>query len=218
MIRLPDISKIDRLFELVEVGKSKGARTRARNELRSILNKLSSIANARMRSLESAGLAEQSPSYRAAQAFTERHGRRRFSTSAKTTKAEFYALRTFLGSETSTLRGARAMRNKSISRLRDRYPQLEGWTDREIEELQEFMGHQGVAEYFSLYPDSDPVVEQLIDVIEGGEYKKAKQIFDEYAKYLRSVERGDEETSGLTNVQVRNAFNDLYESIDRRKR
>ena len=212
------LEKLDRLFYVMQHGKSKGARTRAHNELLRTAQKYADRANKRLKALEKAGLTG-SPAYKNAMSFLAGEGLKRFSGSAKRlSKATMQALRGFLGSETSTTRGARVERKRSIDTLRANIPTLKGWTDREIERLQEFLGGEEVQIFLNLYPDSGKVVESMATIMEEGEKKKLEDLFDEYAKYIEGIESGAEEVEGLSNVQIMREFNNLYESVAKRRR
>lgn len=213
---IPTLEEIDRLYAQMESGKTKSVRTRATRELFALEKVLARRANERMRSLEKAGL-ESSPAYRQAAAYLETKDRKRFSEN-KLTKSELFALRGFLGSSTSTLRGAREATQRSIDTLRERIPQLKGWTDREIKNLQQFLGYESVSIFLSLYGQSKDAVEKMAVIIRQGEEKELKRLFAEYQKYLDDIGTDIDKPRGLSNVQIQKEFSKLYESIDKRKR
>ena len=213
---IPTLEEIDRLYMQMNKSTSKSVRTRARNRLLLFEEVLARRANQRMRSLEKAGL-ESSPAYRQAAAYLETKDRKRFSEN-KLSQSELYALRGFLGASTSTIRGAHEATKRSIDTLRERIPQLASWTDREIKNLQEFLGYESVSTFLSLYGQSKDAVEKMAVIIRQGEEKELKKLFDDYQKYLDDIGTDIEKPRGLSNVQIQKEFSKLYESIDKRRR
>ncbi len=218
MREIVSLDKLDHLFRQAAQGKSKAARTRAHNELMRLSRLYADRANKRMQALEKAGLTG-SPAYKNAKSFLSMEGLKRFSGSEKRlSKANLQAMRGFLGAESSTLKGARKERKRSVDTLRERIPALKGWTDREIEGLQEFLGGEEVQVFLNLYPASKQVVERMAVIMEEGEKKKLEDLFAEYRKYIDSIEEGAEQVEGLSNVEIAREFNKLYESVEKRRR
>lgn len=219
-----DVNRIRKLVNTAKVGKSKGARTRARNELVKQLVSDAKKANSRLAALRSAGL-DYGSAADSAEHWLGQQGRRRFSQSTRQSvddmEEELLRLRAFLFSPQSTVGGQRRINKKRVDSFRDAGLVPEDMTDDDIEDFQRFLGNMSVQEYLSFYADSDDTVEALSELFKSDE-DKVRDLFEEYEAFLKWREDNPlasaEEAPGLSFSEVKKEIDTLYEDLAKRRR
>ena len=219
-----DVNRIRRLVNTAKAGKSKGARTRARNELVKQLISDAKKANSRLAALRREGL-DYGSAADSAEHWLGQQGRRTFSQSTRQSiddmEEELLRLRAFLSSPQSTVGGQRRINKKRVDSFRDADLVPEDMTDEDVEDFQKFLGNMSVQEYLSFYAESDDVVEALADLFEDDD-EKVKDLFDQYKAFLEWREDNPftsaEEAPGLSFSEVKEEIDKLYEDLTKRRR
>lgn len=236
-IKLASISKIRRLYVQQYQGKSAAARTRARNQLKEIVNQQNRVANQRMKRLEQSDYA-YGTSYDTMKQYLEQTGRKTLP-QVKTdnqipVSAEQYeqALRArkFLTSEESTITGQKKIERQRFATYREKFAFADNMSDTELRSFLKFLGNSGADDYLSYYSESGSgdEVEELADMFAHADESEREKMFDlfkEFEKWneaTKKLERGeiDEISSdyGKTFTELRKDLSALYEGIEKRRR
>lgn len=234
-----DINLISHLYDVAVGGRSKGARTRARNQLGEILGKEVNRANQRMRELEKQRL-DYGFAYDTASEYLESRGRKRFRRPTKKMLAsasedkvrelyeETLRARQFLASEGSTVSGQKRINKKRNETFRENWPEFtDGKSDEWLTDFQRFLGDGAVQEFLlNSYP-SDEEVEMLGEIFSDDDQAeelrpKMLQLFSEYQTFLDWRESYPDanisERQGLTYYELKTELDILYESASKRGR
>ena len=238
MATVVDINLISHLYDVAVGGRSKGARTRARNQLGEILGKEVNRANQRMRELEKQGL-DYGLAYDTAAEYLDARGRKRFRRPGKNLAAasedqirelyeETLRARQFLASEASTVSGQKRINKQRNETFRDKWPELtEGKSDDWLTDFQRFLGGGAVQDFLlNAYP-SDEEVEMLGEIYSDEDTQeelrpKMLQLFEEYQTFLDWREANPDadirDRAGMTYYELKMELDKLYESAAKRGR
>ena len=238
MASVVDINLISHLYDVAVGGRSKGARTRARNQLGEILGKEVNRANQRMRELEKQGL-DYGLAYDTAASYLDARGRKRFRRPGKNLAEasedqirqiyeETLRARQFLASRASTVSGQKRINKERNDTFREKWPELaEGKSDEWLTDFQRFLGGGAVQDFLlNAYP-SDEEVEMLGEIFSEGEKAEELrpqmlQLFDEYQKFLDWREENPtadiRKRKGITYEKLKEELDKLYESASKRGR
>ena len=219
-----DVNRIRKLVNTARVGKSKGARTRARNELVKQLISDAKKANSRLAALRREGL-DYGSAADSAEHWLGQQGRRTFSQSTRQSidamEEELLRLRAFLSSPQSTVGGQRRINKKRVDSFRDANLVPEDMTDSDVEDFQRFLGNMSVQEYLSFYAESDDAVEALADLFDDDD-GKVQDLFVQYKAFLKWREDNPfssaEKAPGLSFSEVKEEIDKLYEDLTKRRR
>ena len=219
-----DVNRIRKLVNTARVGKSKGARTRARNELVKQLISDAKKANSRLAALRREGL-DYGSAADSAEHWLGQQGRRTFSQSTRQSidamEEELLRLRAFLSSPQSTVGGQRRINKKRVDSFRDANLVPEDMTDSDVEDFQRFLGNMSVQEYLSFYAESDDAVEALADLFADDD-GKVQDLFVQYKAFLKWREDNPfssaEKAPGLSFSEVKEEIDKLYEDLTKRRR
>lgn len=219
-----DINYVRHLFDVAKNGRSRSARTRAKNRLAEVLKKEANRANGRLRAMEKKGYV-YGQAYDVAIHYLGLRNRKRFSAAMKSLDiayGEYLRINAYLTSPTSTPTGYRAViesRNESFRELL----QDDTISDTDLEDFQRFLGNQSVQLYLSFYDDSKQIVERLKHVMEDeGRNEQVRDLFNQYQDFInwRKEHPFDEVSDGvgLTFSELRERLDDIYENITTRRR
>lgn len=219
-----DINDVRHLFDVAKNGRSKSARTRAKNKLEVILKKEANRANGRLRAMEKRGYV-YGQAYDSAIYYLGLRNRKRFSAAIKSLDiayAEYLRINAYLTSPTSTPTGYRSVieRRNQTFRTFFKDPEI---SDAELEDFQRFLGNQSVQLYLAFYDDSHQVVEKLKHLMEDdARNEMIRDLFHQYEEFItwRKEHPFDDisDANGLTFSELRERIDTLYESIATRRR
>lgn len=236
-IKLASISKIRRLYAQQYKGKSAAARTRARNQLKEIVNQQNRIANQRMRRLEQTDYAYGS-SYDTLKQNLEQTGRKTLP-QVKTenqipVSASQYEqalrVRKFLASKESTVSGQKSIEKRRFETYRANYSFAEDMSDTELRSFLKFLGNSGADDYLAYFSESgsDDEMEELASMFAHADESEKDKMFDLFKEFEKwneateKLERGEIEEIpadyGKTFSELRKDLSALYEGIEKRRR
>ena len=243
----PSVEHLRHLYVQQRKGKSKAARTRARNELVQLTKRMQSTANRRLREIRASDFAYGS-TYDMTENYLEQKGDRYFKlpTEARrgrtntetgekyplTNETYNYAIRlqSFLASKETTVSGQRRIEKDRFATYRANFPYANEMSDGVLRDFLKFLGNSGVKDYLDYYGEaSGDEVEELADIFAHSteeEDEKLKQLFSDYAKYAdaaEKVKRGElqsipKELRQYKFSNLRKELDTLYESIEKRSR
>lgn len=246
-VKLPSIEHIRHLYVQQRKGRSKAARTRARNELLEITRNLQKTANSRLRTLRQSDYAYGSV-YDTTENYLEQKGKQYFTlpTEAKRGRInpqtgekyplsnETYAytlrLQSFVASKETTITGQREIEKKRFETYRQNFPFARDMSDGELRNFLRFLGNSGVHEYLDYFGEaSGDEVEELADIYARAnmdEVQKLNFLFDEFAQYEKAAKQVEAGTinkipdflSNYNFSSLRKELSNLYESIEKRTR
>ena len=236
-IKLASLSKIRRLYAQQYSGKSAAARTRARNQLKEIVNQQNRIANQRIKRLEKTDYA-YGTSYDTMKQYLDQTGRKtlpqvKTDNQQPVTAAQYeQALRArkFLLSEESTISGQRKIERRRFETYREKYTFAENMSDSELRMFLKFLGNSGADDYLAYYSESgsgDEVAElaEMFTHASGDERAKMFDLFREFERWneaTKKLERGEIDEIpadyGKTFTELRKDLSALYEGIEKRRR
>lgn len=238
MATVVDINLISHLYDVAVGGRSKGARTRARNQLGEILGKEVNRANQRMRELEKQGL-DYGLAYDTAAEYLEGRGRKRFRRPGKNLAAasedqirelyeETLRARQFLASKASTVSGQKRINKERNETFREKWPELtEGKSDEWLTDFQRFLGGTGVQDFLKFFRDSGEEVEVLGELFDDSQEAETmrpalQELFSEYEKFNEWRDKNPDadirDRVGLTFTELKMELDKLYESASKRGR
>ena len=243
----PSVEHLRHLYVQQRKGKSKGARTRARNELIQLTKQMQSTANRRLREIRASDYAYGS-TYDVTENYLEQKGDRyfRLPTEAKrgrtntqtgekyplTNETYNYAIRLqgFLASKETTVSGQRRIETERFKTYRANFPYANEMSDGVLRDFLKFLGNSGVKDYLDYYgAASGDEVEELAEIFAHSteaEDAKLKALFEEFGRYSEAAEKlkkGEidampKEFKGYNFKKFRKEIDTLYESIEKRSR
>ena len=236
-IKLASLSKIRRLYAQQYSGKSAAARTRARNQLKEIVNQQNRIANQRIKRLEKTDYA-YGTSYDTIKQYLDQTGRKtlpqvKTDNKQPVTASQYeQALRSrrFLLSKESTISGQKEIERKRFETYRANYSFAKNMDDAQLREFLKFLGNSGADDYLAFYSESgsgDEVAELAEMFAHADETEKNKMfdLFREFEKWneaTEKLERGEIDeipaNYGKTYTELRKDLSALYEGIEKRRR
>ena len=241
MAGIPTVEHIRHLYVMQTRAKSKGAGTRARNELERITREMQNTANSRLKRLRASDYA-YGTTYDTTSEYLEQRGLKYFretsemrkGKTAPLTKTSYeYALRlnAFLQSKETTISGQKAIERKRFDTFREN-PNFEfarEMDDGQLRNFLRFLGNSGADEYLDYFGEGsgDQLEELAYEYNRASDTQKQKmeslfeefKRFNKYAKEVEEGKRADFPTeSGLSYSELRKELDGLYEEIAKRKR
>ena len=239
----PTAERIRHLYVMQSKGKSKAARTRARNELEALTREMQKTANRRLKRLQSSNYAYGTV-YDTTMQYLSQTGRKAFTLPADIRRgreqigaeAYHYALRLrgFLRSKETTISGQKAIEQKRFATFR-RNPTFgnlaSSMSDAQLRDFLKFMGNAGVDEYLDVFGGkSGDEVEDLMYQFEradSSERARMEDLFKQYqtwADYQAEIAKYGEDAVPIPDdsmksySELRKDLGALYEDISKRRR
>ena len=226
-----------RLYSQQYNAKSAAARTRARNELKAIINQQNRVVNQRMKRLEATDY-DYGTTYDTMKQYMEQTGRKtlpqvKVDNKTPVTGEQYeQALRArkFLMSEESTVSGQKKIEKRRFETYRDKYSFARDMSDADLRSFLKFLGNSGADDYLAYFSESgsgDEVTE-LADMFAHADEDEKEKMFDlfkEFEKWneaTKKLERGEIDTIpegyGKTFTELRKDLSVVYEGIEKRRR
>lgn len=247
MVKLPNVEHIRHLYVMQRTAASKGARTRARNELNKIITQMQGTANSRLRALRASEY-DYGTTYDTTAQYLEQTGRKYFTKPTELAHprrdkdGEYYALTAvtyehalrvpaFLASKESTISGQRKIEQKRFATYRSRFEFANNMDDGELRAFLKFMGNSNVKEYLDYFggTSGEELEEMAAGIMNANEddYRKITNLFERFHNYqiaAKEVERGvraelpENGRFYIDFTTLRKELARTYEDIEKRRR
>lgn len=236
----PSAERIRHLYVMQTKGKSKSARTRARNELEALAREMQRTANSRLKRLQQSQYAYGSV-YDTTMQYLQSTGRKSFTLPEELKRggdigAQGYhyilRLRGFLRSKETTISGQKEIEKKRFDTFRSNpiYGDMaDNMSNAELRGFLKFLGNSGVDDYLDVFGgNSGDEVEELMQQYTYADEVERMQMEELFKQFKRFTEWQNKVQAGLSTQkptddmlsfsELRGELNKLYESIEKRRR